>query len=85
MKTNNERGHINVYHTVYGTSEEVDEELSQDLHCESKIHRESEDEDDVSDTVKLDGNLRKIFDKFENWLKGPDGGSKGDVLQVKIL
>ena len=82
-KTNNEKGHVNMYHTVYGSSGEGDEELSRDVDCESKIDRESEDEDDVNDTFKLDPNVRKIFDKFECWLKGPDGGSKGDRSAVQ--
>ena len=73
---------VSVYDTVYGSSEESNEEQTEDLEnhefSESELSVEKQDESDAPNTIELDTNSKLIFYNFENWLKCADGGQKNE-------
>lgn len=74
----------NVYDDVYGSNEESCEEEPTESCGESDgISNDYQDDDDAITPVELDGNQQSILNTFENWLKGADGGKRGDRSAVQ--
>ena len=81
----------NVYETIYGSSMDESEDGSSSdsqLECNDDQSVESSNEhgEEIGETEEdlnavsaqvFDVKLQTIFNKFENWLRGADGGSRG--------
>jgi hypothetical protein len=74
----------NVYDDVYGSNEEsCEEEPTESCGESAGISNDYQDDDDAITPIELDGNQQSILNTFENWLKGADGGKRGDRSAVQ--
>ena len=86
------KSHENDYDkSIYGSSTDNSDD-SNDVHAKSsndkhegQENEEPEKEEQVTSTPVFDAELKKIFDNFESWLLGGDGGSRGLVPGLNVV